>query len=98
MPQVVLHLFIVFFFSRTDYSMEGLVHSQINPIPATCRRYRSRFVPALSLQLKNNVISGGILLMKSPHYCNSITASAQPLKASSLSHFNNTLPSKGHNS
>ncbi|XP_021633962.1 phosphoserine phosphatase, chloroplastic isoform X2 [Manihot esculenta] len=32
--------------------------------------------------------------MKSPHYCNSITASAQPLKASSLSHFNNTLPSK----
>lgn len=78
--------------------MEGLVHSQINPIPATCRRYRSRFVPALSLQLKNNVISGGILLMKSPHYCNSITASAQPLKASSLSHFNNTLPSKGHNS
>lgn len=74
--------------------MEGLVHSRINPFHATCRQFRSRFVPAFSLHLKKNFIGGRILFRKDLQTFNSVTASVQPLEASTLGHFNNTAPSK----
>ncbi|KDP31347.1 hypothetical protein JCGZ_11723 [Jatropha curcas] len=74
--------------------MEGLVHSRISPIHPTCRQYRSRFIPAFSLHLKRNLTGGRIGFMKHPQSLNSVTASVQPLEASSLSRFNNAVPSK----
>ncbi|KAG8652389.1 hypothetical protein MANES_06G084800v8 [Manihot esculenta] len=74
--------------------MEGLVHSQVNPIHVTCKHSGSRFIPAFSLQLKKYLTRGGILFMKPPQSFSSVTASVQPLKAVSLDHFHNTVPSK----
>ncbi|XP_065878850.1 phosphoserine phosphatase, chloroplastic isoform X3 [Euphorbia lathyris] len=76
------------------FVMEGLVHSRINPIYATHRRYSSFFVPAFSLPLKRNWTKSPILSMEHPRLFNSVTASVQPLEASTSGHFNNTFPSK----
>ncbi|XP_057988378.1 phosphoserine phosphatase, chloroplastic-like [Hevea brasiliensis] len=73
--------------------MEGLVHLRIDPIHPTCRHSGSRFIPAFPLQLKKDLNRGGIMFMK-PQTFISDSASVQPLKASSLGHFHNALPSK----
>ncbi|CAK7323400.1 unnamed protein product [Dovyalis caffra] len=74
--------------------MEGLVHSRINPIHATGRQYHSRLVPAFSVMLSKNFITSPVLSMKRHKSFNSVVASVQPLEASDLGHFDNTLPSK----
>ncbi|KAF2312859.1 hypothetical protein GH714_040912 [Hevea brasiliensis] len=76
-----------------DYLMEGLVHLRIDPIHPTCRHSGSRFIPVFPLQLKKDLNRGGIMFMKPQSFISDI-ASVQPLKASSLGHFHNAVPSK----
>lgn len=70
------------------------MHSRINPIYATHRRYSSCFVPALSVQLKRNWGRTPILFMEHQGSFNSVIASVQSLEASTSDHFNNKVPSK----
>lgn len=70
------------------------MHSRINPIHATRKQYHSRLVPAFSLFLSKNFTKTPVLFMKGHRSFNSVVASVQPLDASGLGHFDNTLPSK----
>ncbi|KAL5831343.1 hypothetical protein ACOSQ3_016774 [Xanthoceras sorbifolium] len=74
--------------------MEGLVSSRITPIHAGYRQHHSLFVPALSLQLTNKFNRSQVWMLKHPKSFNSVVASVQPLEASTLDRFENTLPSK----
>ncbi|KAI9173675.1 hypothetical protein LWI28_004724 [Acer negundo] len=79
---------------EVDNLMEGLVSSRITPIRAHYRQQHSLFVPAFSLQLTNKFCRSKVWMMKHPKPFNSVVASVQPLEASTLGRFENTLPSK----
>ncbi|XP_044477175.1 phosphoserine phosphatase, chloroplastic-like [Mangifera indica] len=74
--------------------MEGLVHSRITPIPPHYRQQNCLSFPTFSLQLTNNSNSGRISVMNRPKSFSPIAASNQPVEASTLDRFNNTLPSQ----
>ncbi|KAF9671473.1 hypothetical protein SADUNF_Sadunf12G0051400 [Salix dunnii] len=74
--------------------MEGLVHSRFNPIHATRIHYRSRLIPTFSILFSKNFTKTPVLFMKGHQSFNSVVASVQPLEASGLGRFDNTLPSK----
>ncbi|KAJ6359000.1 hypothetical protein OIU76_000676 [Salix suchowensis] len=74
--------------------MEGLVHSRFNPVHATRIHYHSRLIPAFSILFSKNFTKTPVLFMKGHRSFNSVVTSVQPLEASGLGHFDNTLPSK----
>lgn len=69
---------------------------RINPIYATCRGSRSRFLPAFSLQLAKKYSKSHhlVMVMRHPSSFSSVAASVQSSEASLSSNFDNTLPSK----
>ncbi|KAJ8773143.1 hypothetical protein K2173_028320 [Erythroxylum novogranatense] len=80
-----------------DSSMERLMQSRIkpiNPVHATYGVYRSRFIPLVPIQLAEKFPRSSCLVMDQRKSFNSVVASVQPLKASTMGHFDNALPSK----
>ncbi|OMO53148.1 Phosphoserine phosphatase SerB [Corchorus capsularis] len=74
--------------------MEGLASSRIIPIQAACKRHYSSFLPTFSFQLRKNTKRVQVWMMKRPNSFDSITASVQPLQASTTGQFDNKQPSK----
>ncbi|KAE8672336.1 Phosphoserine phosphatase [Hibiscus syriacus] len=74
--------------------MEGLASSRIIPIPASCRRHYSAFLPKFSLQLRKNLNKGLVRMVNRPDSLDYIAASIQPSEASTTRHIDNKQPSK----
>lgn len=70
------------------------MRSQISPIGAHYKQHHSVFIPQFSLKLRTNLCRGQVGMMKHSKSFNSVAASVQPLEASALGRFENTLPSK----
>lgn len=71
------------------------MRSQITPIGAHYKQHHSVFIPKLSLKLRTNLCRSRVGMIKHSQSFNSVSASVQPLEASALGRFENTLPSKG---
>ncbi|KAM7509524.1 hypothetical protein LguiA_019977 [Lonicera macranthoides] len=72
----------------------GLVSARINPIRAYYRNPQSRFIPTHTLLGVKRVYVSPIGLIRKTKSSNNVAASVQPLEASALDRFDNTLPSK----
>lgn len=60
-----------------------------------CKQQNSNFVPTFSPRVTKRVFVGPVGIMNNPKSFNSIAGSVQPLEASAVDCFDNTLPSKG---
>ncbi|XP_031255545.1 phosphoserine phosphatase, chloroplastic-like [Pistacia vera] len=75
--------------------MEGLVNSRTTSIGPQYRQQHYLSVPPFSLQLTKNLNRSRISFMNNhPKSFTSVAASVQPVEASTLNRFNNTLPSQ----
>ncbi|KAK9278539.1 hypothetical protein L1049_028108 [Liquidambar formosana] len=74
--------------------MEGLISARITPIRMHCRPRHNPLAPTFALRLARKLYLSPIGMMKHPKSFNSVAASVQPLEASALDLFDNTLPSK----
>ncbi|KAF7806257.1 Phosphoserine phosphatase, chloroplastic [Senna tora] len=74
--------------------MEGLVSYKINPVCGCSRKYKSRFLPTSTLYLRKNTDGIRIATMNQSISFNVMAASVQPVGASKVGHYENTLPSK----
>ncbi|CAK9148332.1 unnamed protein product [Ilex paraguariensis] len=74
--------------------MEGLISPRISPVRAYCRQQYSCFVPKFIQTGTKRVSVSPIGMMKQPKSFNSVAASVQPLEASLMGGFDNTVPSK----
>ena len=79
-----------------DNLMEGLISARISPVRAYCRQQYSCFVPKFIQTETKRVSVSPIGMMKQPKSLNSVAASVQPLEASTMGRFDNTVPSKGY--
>ncbi|XP_022134772.1 phosphoserine phosphatase, chloroplastic [Momordica charantia] len=74
--------------------MESLLSSRITPLPTHCRQIQSSLRPSLFLQFSRRSVEGQMEMGRCRMSFNPIAASVQPLEGPTLSHFNNTSPSK----
>lgn len=76
--------------------MEALVNSRISPIRPQYRPQHCLSTSTFSLQLTKNSNGSRISIMNHPKSFTSVAASIQPVEASTLNRFNNTMPSQGY--
>ncbi|KAL3651326.1 hypothetical protein CASFOL_004328 [Castilleja foliolosa] len=77
--------------------MDGLMSAQIKLTPVRSfysRKQNSIIIPFLASRVTSRVLIGRVEVMRSSRSFNSIAASVQPMGASEMGHFDNTLPSK----
>lgn len=74
--------------------MEGLISARIVPVRTYCREHHYHSVPTFAPRLVNKFNSFPIGMMKNPKSFNTVVPLVQPLEASALGHFDNTLPTK----
>ncbi|CAK9147968.1 unnamed protein product [Ilex paraguariensis] len=77
-----------------DNLIEGLISARISPVRAYRRQQYSCFLPKFIQKATKRVSVSPIGRMEQPKSFNSVAASVQPLEASTMSRFDNTLPSK----
>ncbi|XP_022886061.1 phosphoserine phosphatase, chloroplastic-like isoform X5 [Olea europaea var. sylvestris] len=77
--------------------MELLMSARVKISPMLschCKQQNSNFVPTFSPRVTKRVFVGPVGIMNNPKSFNSIAGSVQPLEASAVDCFDNTLPSK----
>ncbi|XP_057950638.1 phosphoserine phosphatase, chloroplastic [Malania oleifera] len=74
--------------------MEGLMSARVASLHTNHIRHYCPSISIFTPQLTKKSYSSFVAMKKDPKSFNSVAASVQPLEASSLGRFNNTLPSK----
>lgn len=94
----VLHFMKIYsyFLVKQVILMEGLASSRITPICAHSRQQASTFIPTFSLQPRKKFYINQIQMRKHTNGAIQVSASVQPLEASTKGRFENTTPSKGY--